>query len=376
MMRQVIAVVMALGIFGIGLIAFSKISSRDTNGQAANKPAGKALVKLVETFSVVNQSIQTKVPLYGRLISFEKIELFAEVSGMLLPTSPNLRAGTRFNKGDILLKIDDKEPRLSLQAQRSALLTAITQILPDMKIDFPESLEQWEAYRRNYNVESDLAALPTPKSDREKDYIALKNIYNQYYTIKSAEERLTKYTLRAPFAGELTESLINTGSYIRAGQKLATLMNISNYELEASVPLEDLKYIKLGDRVRLTSEDMEGEWSGRVARISNTIDTKTQMVKLYIQVSGNNLRENMFLTGEADATTMASVVEIPRRLLVDGNAVFGVQDSTLVKMPVQVVKLNQETALIRGVNDGTQLLKELFTGAYEGMKVSISNPQQ
>ncbi|MDO9027289.1 MAG: hypothetical protein Q7U68_00260 [Candidatus Roizmanbacteria bacterium] len=40
--------------------------------------------------------------------AFEKIELFAEVSGVLSQNSSNFRAGKKFQKGEILLSIDDE----------------------------------------------------------------------------------------------------------------------------------------------------------------------------------------------------------------------------------------------------------------------------
>ena len=165
--------------------------------------------------------------------------------------------------------------------------------------------------------------------------------------------------------------MINTGSYIRAGQKLATLMNTAVYEMEASVPLKDLSSVKLGDRVSLKSEDMSGTWTGSIARISSSIDNKTQTVKVYIQVSGPNLRENLYLSGEIEANIQAQVIEVSRTLLVENEKIFTVPDSSLQLLPVQVVKIGANTVLLRGVPDRTRLLKENFPGAFEGMPVRV-----
>jgi multidrug efflux pump subunit AcrA (membrane-fusion protein) len=353
------------------LLIFFYLSGALSKRQDPPKKEIPKAIKPVEIFLAENRSIQTKVPLYGRLIAYEKIELFAEVSGMLVEMGKSFRPGMRFQKGEVLFKIDDKEAKFNLQAQRAALLSSLTQILPDIKIEYPESLTQWEEYRANYSLEQELKPLPTPKSAKEKDYISLKNIYNQYYNIKSLEERLSKYTLYAPFACEITEAMINTGSYIRAGQKLATLMNTAVYEMEASVPLKDLSSVKLGDRVSLKSEDISGTWIGSIARISSSIDNKTQTVKVYIQVSGSNLRENLYLSGEIEANIQAQVIEVSRTLLVENEKIFTVPDSSLQLLPVQVVKIGANTVLLRGVPDGTRLLKENFPGAFEGMPVRI-----
>ncbi|MCP4443533.1 MAG: HlyD family efflux transporter periplasmic adaptor subunit [Aureispira sp.] len=368
--RQIVIVVVAIAILGAAMMVKSKLGERPA---AKKRSAKTSAAKTVQVFQAENKTIQTKVPLYGRLAAFEKTELYSEVSGMLVKSSQPFRAGTRFKSGTVLLQLDAKEQALNLQAQRSALLTSITQMMPDLKTDFSESLEQWDNYRNNLDLKAKTPELPTPKSDREKDYVTLRNIYNQFYNIKSLEERLGKYIIRAPFSGEITESFINTGSFIRAGQKIGTLMNTSNYELEASIPLKDMQYVKIGDKVKLSSEDIGGEWTGRIHRIGNTIDTKTQTVKLYIKVNGKNLRENMFLTGTIEADMIADVIEVPRRLLVNNEAVYTIKDSTLSLKTVQLVKLSENTALIQGVPNGSSILQERFTGAYDGMKVQVAN---
>lgn len=367
MVRQIIIVLVSLGFIIISLVLFGVIGKKP---EVKKKPETAQPPKMVQTFTVANKEIQTKINIYGRLVSYEKTEIFAEVGGMLVSTGRPFKEGIRFNKGELLLRIEDTEQQLNLRAQRAALLTVITQMMPDIKIDFSENLEAWDGYRKNFDVEKPLEALPTPKSDREKDYVTLKNIYNQYYTIKGVEERLGKYNIYAPFGGELTEALINTGSLIRAGQKIGTLMNTGVYELQASVPLQDLKYLKVGDRVTLQSEDVKGNWVGGISRIAGSIDTKTQTVKLYIQVSGTGLRENMFLTGEINANTVANVIEVPRKLLVNNEKIYTVVgDSSLALIEAQIVKIGETSAMLRGIPDGTKILSEAFPGIFAGMKV-------
>lgn len=367
MLRQIIVALAALLILLLSVMWAFKIGKPK---EMPKKPEKAAPARLVQSSTAQNKTIQTRVAVFGRLVPFEKTELFAEVGGMLKSMGKPFKEGTLFNKGEQLLNIDDAEQQLNLRAQKSALLSSLTQIMPDIKIDFPESLDQWELYRKNFDLEKNLNELPKAKSDRERDYIALKNISNQYYNIKALEERLSKYSIYAPFNGELTEALISTGSLIRAGQKIGTLMNTSMYELQTSIAVSDLKFVKIGDVVSLQSADVEGNWTGRIARISGSIDSKTQTVKVFVQISGPKLRENLFLTGEINANTVASVIEIPRKLLVDDSKIYTiVGDSILSLIDILPVKISEQTALVRGVQEGTELLMENFPGAHEGMKV-------
>jgi membrane fusion protein (multidrug efflux system) len=370
MLRQIIVSIVAVLILVMAIMWAFKIGKPK---ELPKKADMQSPARSVQTFLAENKEIQTKIGVYGRLLSFEKTELYAEVGGLVKTLGKPFKEGTTFSKGDLMIAIDDTELQLSIRAQKAALLSSITQIMPDLKIDFPESVQTWDNYRKNYDLEKSINELPTSKSDRERDFIALKNITNQYYNIKAQEEKLLKYKIYAPYNGELTEAMISTGSVIRAGQKIGTLMNSGQYELQTAVAVSDLKFVKVGDIVKLECTDVEGSWTGRIARISGTIDTKTQTVKVFVQLSGPNLRENMFMTGEINANIVANVIEVPRKLLLDDAKLYSVVgDSMLSLIPVQIAKISEQTVMLRAVPESTVLLNESFTTAYEGMKVKIS----
>ncbi|MEM1217814.1 MAG: efflux RND transporter periplasmic adaptor subunit, partial [Bacteroidota bacterium] len=228
----------------------------------------------------------------------------------------------------------------------------------------------------NFSVDADLVAFPEPVNEQEKFFVASRNLYAQYYTIKSAENRLDKYVLTAPFSGVLTSVNINNGALVRAGQSLGELMNTGSYELEATIPLSELEYLQVGNRVQLRSEDINGEWTGKVKRISNQIDPSTQSVRVFIEVSGKNLREGMYLTGLANASTIKDAFALPRNLIVNQNQVYQVQDTLLRLREVEVVKITAESAIVKGLPEGMQLLKEPIPGAFDGMPVKVSRSEQ
>ncbi len=368
---------------GVGLLAaipflilFAAIFNFIFLGQQRKPPkrinSGNEL-RTVETMLVSNNDIPSQLNAQGRLVAYDKIDLFAEVSGILKPNAKSFKIGNRFGKGATLLSIDDAEARLNLLSQKSNLQNAITQLMPDLKIDYPESFEHWKAYLDAFDLEAPIQAFPEPINEQEKFFIAARNLHSQYYSIRSAETRLSKYNIYAPFSGVITQTSINPGSLVRVGQKLGELMNTSNYELEATIRLEDLKYIKVGNTVQLKSDELEGQWTGRIKRISDQIDPGTQTVIVYIGVNGKNLREGMYLHGDIQARNIENALKIPRKLLVNQSQVYAVRDSALLLLPVEVVKIAEGEVIVRGLTDGTEILKNTISGAFEGMKVKIVN---
>lgn len=367
-MRRIGIVLGVLFVIGAYAIAMKLMQEKPA-------PPRKEEAKVVPTVGVIPatvESVPTTLEVQGELVAFDKIDIFSEVTGSLLSTSRPFKVGTYFPNGSVLIKIDDSEARLALLAQKSSLLNAITQLMPDLKIDYPESFSQWETYLDGFDPEAGITPLPKPLNDQEKFFIASRNLYTQYYNIKSQEERLSKYTIKAPFGGVITQTSINSGAVVRAGQKLGELMNTGNYELQATVSLSDLKYIQPGNTVTLSSGDVEGEWAGRIKRINNQVDPGTQTVKVFISVNGKGLREGMYLRGDIAASQIENAVRIPRDLLIGQESVYLVRDGVLELMPVQVVKITPEHAIVRGLSDGAPLLDEVFPNAFDGMKVNLA----
>ena len=329
-------------------------------------------IRRVDVITVENKNISSTLDVQGRLVAFDKIDILAEVSGILVSSSNTFKVGSRFAKGSVMLQIDSKEAELNLLSQKSTLLNAITQLMPDLKIDYPESFEHWKNYLQQFDIEKPIQPFPEPVNDKEKFFIATRNILSQYYNIKSAETRLSKYNIYAPFSGVITETMINPGSLVRVGQKLGELMNTGNYELEATVRLADLNYIKVGSNVSLYSDDIDGNWNGRVKRISDQIDASTQTVIVYVGVTGKNLKEGMYLRGGVKLKPIENAFEVSRDLLVDQSKIYTIQnDSFLVLQDVDIIKSTENTVIVGGLENGAKVLKEVFPGIFEGMKVEL-----
>jgi len=362
-----LSIVAALVILAASLFVMTRFQRQVVKPERAQKIE---VLRDVQLLQVNNQSIGSSLDIQGRLSAFEKIDIFTEVAGRLLESSKPIKVGNYFEEGSILMRIDNDEAHLNLLSQKSNLMNAITQLMPDLKIDYPESFQQWKTYLDEFDVKKNLKALPEPLNDKEKYFIAARNLHGQYYTIKGAEKRLSKYTVYAPFSGVITESMVNPGSTVQPGQRLGQLMNKSAFELEATINLGDLKYIKTGKAVKLYSDDLGKEWNGKVARISDQIDPNTQTVIAFIRVYGNNLREGMYLRGNVSTGSIVNSTAIPLRVMVNDDSVYEVKDSILSLRKVEVIKVLGSQAIVKDLPEGVTIVNEKLVGAFDGMKVN------
>ncbi|PKQ60225.1 hypothetical protein BZG02_20170 [Labilibaculum filiforme] len=189
---------------------------------------------IVPVQSIKNEKISLELSVVGKLEARDKVEVYSEVTGILMASSKQFLEGVKFNKGEKLIAIQDDKYRAEVYSQRSNFMTEIASILPDLKFDYPESYSAWEKYLQQFNVENQLAPIPIAQNDKEKYYLAGKNIYTEYYNIKSLEKQLEKYIILAPFTGEVIESDIKPGTLVMTGQKLGEFVNTNAYDLNCT----------------------------------------------------------------------------------------------------------------------------------------------
>ena len=332
--------------------------------------------KSIPIITIKNTDINLPITMSGPLYAYDKVELYAEVSGVLLKTPKQFKAGTAFNRSEVLIKIDDEVYKNNVLAQKSSLLNQLTLLLPDLSIDFPESAKNWENYLQHMDLQKILNPLPDPANDKERYYIASRNIYNQYYVIKGMETTLSKYTIRAPFSGIVSDTQINPGTLVRVGQKLGDFISTEVYEMEASVSLFDANRLDVGQEVTLTSEDVQGTFTGNIRRINRVLDPSSLTVKIYIHTKDPKLRDGMYMIAETSGKPVPNAAEISKDLLMENNQLYTVENSKLVLKPVRVIAERGDKAIIRGLADGTKILGEVWAEAHVGLEIPDSETSQ
>lgn len=357
-----------------GIYISSKIGKGTPKKEEKKEAAAQPAAPKNYAYALVanNKSVGSEVIISGKVIARQKVDIYSEVTGQLIKAGKEFREGVYFGDNNLMLSIDDTEARYDLRSAKSQLYSSIVMMLPDLENDYNDNFTAWKSYVDNFDIDAPIKKLPEAKSSREKLYVAVKQIENQYINIKKQEYRLTKYKIYAPFSGVLSDAMTYEGALVRAGQKLGTLTHASRYEVEATVSLYDVQFFKIGNKVTLYSEATDETWQGTVVRFGKSIDEKTQTQKIFITVNSSKLNEGMFLNGKVNTKTIDNVVKIPRNLLIDNRAVYIINENNELQLQaVTVVKTTVNDMYVRGLTDGTTILAQPILGAFEGMQVEI-----
>ena len=371
-MRKYITVILGLGLIAGGIYVASLL----VGNKKKRKPNNREVIPVAFVKEVKNSTIPVQVTESGRLVAKNRIQLYAEVQGVMESTKKEFKPGAVYHKGEVMVRIRSNDYYAKLQAQKSMLQNLITSILPDLHLDYPEAYPKWDAYLRKFDLNKPIPPLPEPTSDKEKFFVTGRNIYNTYYNTKNMEIIYGKYTLRAPFSGILTDALVTPGTLIRPGQKLGEFIDPTVYELEIAVNKTILPALSVGQRVKVRDvESLNETWDGKIIRINGRVDPATQTVKVFIEVRGKGIKEGMYLEAIVEGKDQKDAFEVDRSLIVDDSNLFVVEDNKLKIISVIPVFYNQKTVIVKGLQDGQKVLIKMIPGAFSGMKVKIKEEE-
>jgi len=113
---------------------------------------------------------------------------------------------------------------------------------------------------------------------------------------------------------------------------------------------------------------------GVIVRKSGDLDVQTQSVSVFVQLTNNkksSLYKGQYLKAYFNTLIVNEVMEIPRNAVFNTNEVFLVKDNLLIKKKVNVVKVNETSMFINGLEENKMVVVEPLINASENTKVKI-----
>ena len=361
-----------LAILGVVLIVMSfYVANIIIASKTTPTPRPTKVVKTVFVDTVRNVTVPIFVPANGNLMAKSRVELYSEVQGVFKRGSKLFKPGQEYRQGELIIGIDAAEYRASVQSAKSNLYNLITSIMPDLRLDYPEISPKWQAYLNDFDLNQTTPQLPELRTEKERYFISGRGILTSYYNVKNLEERLSKYNIRAPFSGVLTEALVTEGTLIRSGQKLGEFIDTGIYELEVAVSKTFSDMLQVGEKVELVNLERTRTFAGTVSRINARVDQNSQTITAFIEVRDPSLKEGMYLEANLHAKEEENAIEIDRGLLLEGDRIFVVRDTILDLIDVKPVYFTDKSVVLKEVPDGITIVSKPVVGAYAGMLVKV-----
>jgi membrane fusion protein (multidrug efflux system) len=232
-------------------------------GGDARPPAGQGRPALPTAPVAVAEVVTGPIASYYRATASLEAEKSVEVTARVEGTVGELlvEEGDRVAAGETLLVIDN--PALSYRVEQAAAQTAQLQSsyrrLEQMHAEDLASAEELEVARASYE---DAAA-----------------------TEGLAQLDLEYTRVAAPFAGVVTERLVDLGQNLSAGQALYRLADVTPLRARVHVPSRQFRELKVDQQVELVLDSDGTALTGIIELISPVIDPTSGTIKVTVEVT-------------------------------------------------------------------------------------------
>lgn len=324
---------------------------------------GKKFVPPSETVTstvVKADSWETALTAVGTLNAVQGVTIAAELAGKVVEIA--FEAGTRVQKGDILLRQDTS-------SEEAQLPGAVAQV----------NLSRLNLERMNQLFSKQLIS----QSDHDNAVAGAEQAQSQ---VENIQATIAKKTIRAPFSGHLGIRQVNLGQMLREGDPIVTLQSLDPIYVDFTLPQQQLTLVRLGLSVQVTTDALQGmTLQGRITAVNPLVDSDTRQIKVQATAAnrGNRLRPGMYANVAVGLPAQQQVLAIPATAVLYapyGDSVFIIEDAPDKKGKVlrqQFVRLGAKrgdfVAVTSGIREGETVVSTGVFKLRNGQSVVVDN---
>jgi RND family efflux transporter MFP subunit len=379
---------------------------------------------LVETIEVEETTQNMIIRNYGTVRSGETLDITAEVRGTIVEMASSFEEGDYFPKGAFLMRIDPRSYRLTvdrlvsdikrldaeiskIRQERSNLQRSLDIAKEDLQLAESEYARNRSLAKRKVVSQTQLDQIrqrwltSRQKAQEIENAIALIapriNLLNAQRSsaltqIQQARLDLERTEISAPFDCRVAEKKVETGQYVSAGTRIASIYNVGIMEVEVRIPPRDIVWLhfRSGESVTLKGDPPASvritfdagtqtiQWDGFVARIKGQMEEKTRTLPVVVEIenghpdTGHPLMPGMFVEVEIVGKAVKGLFLLPQEAVHEDNTVYTIEDEKVRIKAVNVLRRVDNLLYVnKGLEDGDRVITRFPGIATEGMKVRI-----
>ena len=299
----------------------------------------------------------------GTVRAFQTSQLASQATGTI--TQVRVREGDHVRRGEVLALIDQSEPSAALDravASEAAAANELTAAESDLQLA--------ESTLARYQILFDKQIIARQQFDevkaRQQSALAHRDLARAAQlqakaAVTEAKAVLDFTRVTAPFDGVVTERKLDPGAMASPGLPILTVEDVSRYRLEASVNENDLRYVRMGDRVPVSIDAIgDTQLTGRVVQIVPAADAASRTFIIKVELPANNaVRSGLFGHAQFSRAEKEALL-VPETAIVERGQLRG----AYVLDPAGLASLRYVTL---GRTTGTQV--EILTGVQNGERV-------
>lgn len=293
-----------------GIFAWNELTLGTAGEGQRQRPPSKVNV-VSPTMDVVTDSVSA----VGSLRAQDQISLTTELGGRVVEL--NLNAGSRVARGELVLRLDDRQASADQQVAEVTLADARRQLERAQQLQSNNSISQSRVDELRTAVDVARARLT------------------------AAQTRKDNHRIEAPFEGVIGLNDISMGAYLGAGSEVATLDSTRQMELGFAIPEKFLGQVRPGQVVEGSTPAYPGErFSGELVELGTRINelSRTLPVRALLNNPDGKLRPGQFMAARLTLRQREALIIPEQAVLVRGDQtyVFVANDGIARRTPVEL----------------------------------------
>jgi len=335
----------------------------------AEQPTGSVTILGPESVVVLDSvTLKSGPAISGTLTAEREARVRAQVAGTVMATYPE--QGQRVTQGAVLARIDDQAVRDAYFSARSQVRSAqLAQEVAKRNLERSETLARAGAI-----ADRDLETATWNATNADAQLADAKA------RLASAEQELQYTTVRAPFAGVVSERSASAGDVVQTGGALYTIIDPASLRFDGTVPAEQVGQLERGASVEFAVSGYPGKvFNGKLDRINPTADPATRQVRVYVSVPNPDQRLVAGLYAEGRVGTAVRRAVVAPASAVDQRGVtptvLRIRQGRVEQVTVQLGardEADDRIELRAGVAAGDTLLLSNAAGVLPGAAVRVS----
>lgn len=324
-----------------------------TSNESRSENTQKQSMQEVEIFVATPTSVINEIYTTGSILADEQVDIKAPISGRIM--SINFKEGQSVQKGQLLLKIDDRDWR----AQLSALEVKLTKAKKDLE-------RKQELYKINGASLQEVEDLQSSIAELQAQMEQM-NVNIDYANIT------------APFSGKIGLRNLSPGAYVSAGQYITTLVKTNPIKIDFQVPAAYIGQIKEGQLVQAISKSTNDTIYAKVYAFDPGISTtsRNMSARAIADNSKNTYRPGDFLEirvilGKIDNAMMVPAASVVPDL--DKQVVYLYKNGKVAPVTIETGTRTDSTIhILKGIKTGDTIITTGLLQIRPGMNVKVRN---
>lgn len=359
-----------------------------TTPKAGRRHPHKKMNPLVSVISVRPETHTVTVRVMGTVVPAKELTLKSRVTGEIVRMHPEFTEGGLLHKGEEILRIDGQDYRLIVAQKHSAVADARYALKLEMGRQ-EIARREWQLLNGDNPTPAEDAELALRKPHLEK---AQSDLIAAEAELEAARLQLARTKIYAPFNAIVRSTSVQQGSQVTPQENIATLVNTDIYWIQASIPVDQLKWIDIPGREASIGSEVEVRYqngavrTGRVIKLLSDLEKQGRMARLVIQITdplslaSPDAEAPAMLIGEyvqADirGRQIPDAYRIPREALRERSRVWIVgTDDTLDIREVHVVWRDTQSVILKqGLTPDERVVVSDLATPVEGMAIDIDS---